>query len=299
MNTRQFQIFLTVCDSGSMTAAAKILFMTQPSVSQVISELEKEYGVRLFERLNHRLYLTAAGDQLRLYANQILHLSEQAKKELADLEGGGSIRIGASLTIGTYVLPGIIDSYRQKMPKVEIFTRVDNTSVIEKLILKDHVDLGLVEGPIHSPFIREEAFTDDELVIICGSGHSLWGRKMIEPDDLTGNAFIVREPGSGTRDIFERVMSELRIIWKIAGVYNNTEAIKQAVRGNLGLAVVPKISVEEEINHGQVWATEVRGLNLKRKFNLVYHRQKFFTTAIHAFFQTCKKKFPENVEEKQ
>lgn len=299
MNMRQLQIFLTVCDSGSMTAAARTLFMTQPSVSQVISDLEKEYDVRLFERLNHRLYLTAAGDQLRLYANQILHLAEQAKKELADLEGGGSIRIGASLTIGTYVLPGMIDTYRQKMPKVEIFTMVDNTSVIEKLILQDQLDLGLVEGPIHSPFIQEEAFNDDELILICGAGHSLWGRTRIEPGDLAGHAFIIRESGSGTRDIFERVMSELGVIWKIAGVYNNTEAIKQAVRGNLGLAVVPRISVEEEMKQGQVWATEVRGLNLMRKFNLVYHRQKFFTTAIQTFIQTCKKNSLENAEDKQ
>jgi DNA-binding transcriptional LysR family regulator len=192
-----------------MTGAAKILYMTQPSVSQVISELEKEYGVHLFERLNHRLYLTAAGEQLRLYANQIMHISEQAKKELADLGEGGLIRIGTSLTIGTYLLPGIINTFCQKMPKAEIFTRVDNTSVIEKLILEDQLDLGLVEGPIHSPFIREEAFSDDELVVICGPGHSLWGRTIIDTNDLAGNAFIIRESGSGTRDIFERVMSEL------------------------------------------------------------------------------------------
>jgi DNA-binding transcriptional LysR family regulator len=299
MNTRQFQIFLTVCESGTMTGAAKILFMTQPSVSQVICELEKEYGVHLFERLNHRLYLTAAGDQLRIYANQILHLSDQAKKELADLGGGGSIRVGASLTIGTYILPGFINSYREKIPKAEIFTRVDNTSVIEKLILEDQLDLGLVEGPIHSPYIREEAFSDDELVIICGSDHSLWGRRVIELNELAGNAFIIREPGSGTRDIFERVMSDLGVNWKIAGVYNNTEAIKQAVKGNLGLAVVPRISVQEEIKRGQVWVIEVKGLNLKRKFNLVYHHQKFFTLAIQTFIQTCKKDSIESVEEQQ
>jgi DNA-binding transcriptional LysR family regulator len=295
MNTRQFQIFLTVCESGSMTAAARILFMTQPSVSQVISELEKEYGVLLFERLNHRLYLTEAGDQLRIYANQILHLSEQAKKDLADLGGGGSIRIGASLTIGTYILPGLIRSYRQKMPKAEIFTMVENTGVIEKLILEDGLDLGLVEGPIHSPFIREEPFSDDELVIICGSGHPFWGRATIDPDDLSGKAFIIREPGSGTRDIFERDMNELGVVWKVAGVYNNTEAIKQAVRGNLGLGIVPKISIEEEIDRKQVWVLEVSGLNLKRKFNLVYHHQKFFTTAI----QICKNNSFDGIEEQQ
>jgi DNA-binding transcriptional LysR family regulator len=139
-----------------MTHAAKMLFMTQPSVSQVIAELEKEYGVRLFERLNHRLYLTAAGELLRSYASHILNLSEQAKKELSDLGAGGSIRIGASLTIGAHLLPGLINAFSQEMPEVEIFTQVDNTSVIEKLILEDQLDVGLVEGPIYSPHIREE-----------------------------------------------------------------------------------------------------------------------------------------------
>jgi DNA-binding transcriptional LysR family regulator len=124
----------------------------------------------------------------------------------------------------------------------------------------------------------------------------LWGRTIIDTNDLAGNAFIIRESGSGTRDIFERVMSELGVLWKVAGIYNNTEAIKQAVRGNLGLAVVPRISIEDEINRGLVWAIEVRGLNLKRKFNLVYHNQKFFTIAIQTFIQICKNNSLESID---
>jgi len=270
-----------------MTQAAKILYMTQPSVSQAIAELEKEYGVRLFERLSHRLHLTTAGERLRSYASHILNLSEQARKELADLGAGGSIRIGASLTIGAHLLPGIINAYRQEMPSVDIFTLVDNTSVIEKLILEDELDLGLVEGPIYSKHIHEEKLSDDDLVIICGPGHSLWNKEKIPIHELAGNAFIIRESGSGTRDIFERLMSEAGANWKIGGVYNNTEAIKQAVRGNLGLAVVPKIAVKEEIERGLVRVIEVVGLDLKREFNLVYHRQKFFTSAIQTFIRIC------------
>ena len=292
MDMRHFRIFLGVCEAGTMTRAAELLFITQPSVSQAVAELEKEYGVRLFERLSHHLHLTTAGERLRTYASHILNLSEQARKELADLGAGGSIRVGASLTIGAHLLPAIINSYRAEMPTVEIFTQVDNTSVIEKMILEDQLDLGLVEGPIHSPHIREEKLFDDELVIICGPGHPLWDRGTIETSELAGNAFIMREAGSGTRDIFERLMSQAEAHWKIAGVYNNTEAIKQAVRGNLGLAVVPKISVEEEIERGQVQAIEVSGLDLKRKFNLVYHRQKFFTSAIQTFIRVCESHTP-------
>ena len=271
-----------------MTRAAEIVYMTQPSVSQVIAELEKEYGVRLFERLNHRLYLTAAGEQLRSYASHIVNLSEQVKKELADQTAQGAIRVGASLTIGAHLLPGIIKAYRQELPEVEIFTQVDNTSVIEKLIMEDRIDLGLVEGPVYSAHIREEMLCEDDLVIICGPGHPFWGEGMIEINRLAGKPFIIREQGSGTRDIFEKIMNEAGANWKIVGVYNNTEAIKQAVRENLGLAVVPKISIKEEVERGLLQTIEVSGLNLKRNFNLVYHRQKFFTLAMQTFIRTCK-----------
>ena len=292
MNLRHLQIFLAVCETGSMTRAAASVYLTQPSVSQVIAELEKEYGVRLFERLNHRLYLTAAGEHLRSYANHIVNLSEQVKKELTDLTAQGSIRIGASLTIGTHLLPGLIHAYRQALPEVEIFTQVDNTSVIEKLLLEDRLDLGLVEGPIYSPHIREEMLCEDDLVIICGPGHPFWDAGVIEIHQLTGKSFIIREPGSGTRDIFERIMSGAGANWKIIGIYNNTEAIKQAVRENLGLAVLPKISIKEEMERGQVQVIEVSGLNLKRNFKLVYHRQKFFTIAMQTFVCTCKANSP-------
>jgi LysR family transcriptional regulator, transcriptional activator of the cysJI operon len=295
MDLRHFRIFLTVCEAGTMTRAAEIVYMTQPSVSQVIAELEKEYGVRLFERLNHRLYLTAAGEHLRSYANHIVNLSEQVRKELVDLTAQGSIRIGASLTIGAHLLPGIISAYRQELPDVEIFTQVDNTSVIEKLILDDHIDLGLVEGPIYSPHIREEMLCEDDLVIICGPGHPFWDAGAIEIDRLAGKAFIIREPGSGTRDIFERVMSGAGANWKVIGIYNNTEAIKQAVRENLGLAVLSKISIKDEVERGLVRVIEVRSLNLKRNFNLVYHHQKFFTLAMQTFVRTCKMISPELV----
>jgi LysR family transcriptional regulator, transcriptional activator of the cysJI operon len=289
MDLRHLRIFLSVCEAGTMTRAAENLYMTQPSVSQAIAELEKEYGVRLFERLTHRLYLTASGEHLRSYASHILNLAEQARKELTGPGAGGSIRIGASLTIGAHLLPGLVNNFHREMPAVEVFTRVDNTSVIEKLILEDQLDLGLVEGRIYSPHIREEILCDDELVIISGPEHALWGRERISIQELAGQDFITREPGSGTRDIFERLMSGAGATWKIVGVYNNTEAIKQAVRGNLGLAVVSRLSVEEEIGRGLVRAIEVSDLNLKRKFYLVVHRQKYFTPAMQAFIGISKK----------
>jgi LysR family transcriptional regulator, transcriptional activator of the cysJI operon len=288
MNFRHLKIFLTVCEVGNMTRAAKDLYMAQPSVSQAITELEKYYGVRLFERLNHRLYLTAAGDRLRSYAQHILNLSEQARQDLAGLNQGGSVRIGASLTIGAYLLPGLVSAFHQQAPAVDVFTRVDNTSLIEKLLLEDQLDLGLVEGPVYSPHIMEEFYCDDNLVFIASPQHPLVKKPGLHVEDLAGQAFIVREAGSGTQDIFEHAMQSAGLGWKVAGVYNNIEAIKQAVIANLGLAMVSQISIMEEVQQSKIITLEVEGIMLKRKFNLIYHRQKFFTRAMQLFWDTSK-----------
>jgi LysR family transcriptional regulator, transcriptional activator of the cysJI operon len=290
MNFRHLKIFLTVCDAGNMTHAAKGLYMAQPSVSQAIAELEKYYGVRLFERLNHRLFLTDAGERLRSYALHILNLSEQAQKELADLGLGGSLRFGASLTIGAYLLPNLIASYHQQFPEVEVFTQVDNTAVIEKQILADQLDLGLVEGPVSSSHIVEEYYCDDHLVVITSPQHPFVSTSTISVQELSGQAFIVREAGSGTQAIFENAMQAAQVNWKVAGIHNNNEAIKQAVSANLGLAVVSKIAIEEEIRQAKLKVLDVQGMALKRRFNLIYHRQKFFTRAMQLFVETISKK---------
>ncbi len=286
MNFRHLNIFLAVCEAGNMTHAAKELHLAQPSVSQAIAELEQYYHVRLFERLNHRLYLTTAGDRLRSYARHILNLSEQARKELADLDQGGSVRIGASLTIGAYLLPNLVATFRQQHPEVEVFTRVDNTSLIEKLILEDQLDLALVEGPLSSPHLVEEAYCDDHLLFIASPQHPLVQQPLVTVQVLAIHAFLVREAGSGTQAIFEHTMQAAQVNWKVAGIYNNIEAIKQAVIANLGLAVVSEIAIVDELQQGKLVSLAVQGVSLKRRFNLIYHRQKFFTRAMQLFWET-------------
>ncbi len=286
MTFRHLEIFLSVCDHKNMTHAAKDLYLSQPSVSQAISDLEAEYGVKLFERLNHRLYLTASGERLQSYARHIINLSDQAKKELADLRQGGSIRIAASLTAGTYLLPGVVSAFCSHHPEVEVFTLVDNTNVIENWILADRIDLGLVEAPITSDEIVQKYIKDDRLMVICAPGHPLSHQQKVSAVDLSDKKFLVRESGSAIRAIFEHAMHEAGIAWKIAGEYNNNESIKYAVRAGLGLAVVSLISIEEETKSRQIVPLEIEDLELRGKFNLIYHHQKFFTQAMQSFVES-------------
>jgi DNA-binding transcriptional LysR family regulator len=287
MNTRQLKIFLAVCDHKNMTRAAKALYFTEPTVSQAIADLEEYYGVRLFERLNRRLYLTTAGERLQSYARHVLNLGEQVKKELSEHKEAGTLRVGASLTIGTYLLPGLLSKFHAKMPQVEIFSAIDNTDVIQNLILEDRIDIALVESPVNSPDVVEKNIRDDELVVICSPQHPLSKKTKVHKSDLAGLSFIIREPGSGTRSIFENAMSEAGISWKRGGVYNSTEAIKHAVIANLGLAVVSRFSIADEMKAGTIVALPVEGLRLTRKFKFIYHRQKFFTKAMKALMESC------------
>lgn len=289
MNIRHLKIFITVCEEGSMTRAAKLLFMAQPSVSQAIKELEDEYQVRFFERLNHHLYLTAAGERMRFYAQHMINLSDQVRQELADLGNKGTIRVGASLTIGAYLLPGLVAAFQKNAPGFEVFSRVDNTGFIEKLLLEDQLDLGLVEGPVHSAHIVEEFLCNDAAVFIASPLHPFARKGRLKIQDLAGQTFVIREAGSGMQSMFENVMEEAAIPWKNAGVFNNNEAILQAVRANLGLAMISNIAVTDDHYSGKIVPLEVEGITIKRKFNLVYHRQKTFTRAMQAFAEAVRR----------
>jgi LysR family transcriptional regulator, transcriptional activator of the cysJI operon len=283
MNIRHLSVFLSVCDHMNMTQAASELYMTQPSVSQMIAELERYYETNLFERLNRRLYLTEAGKRLRSYATHIINLEAQVKRELADLNRGGVLRIGASQTVGAYLLPEIIAQFKNRNPDVEVFSRVENSRVIEHLLMEDKLDFGLLEGMIHYPDLSGETFLDDDLAIVCAPGHPLAGISNLVPADLSTHGFIIREEGSGTREVFTTQMQAAGIPWKENGIYNSTDAIKSAVQNNLGLGILPILAIQQEIMDGSIHLISVTGLNLRRKLNLVYHRQKYFTNAMNKF----------------
>jgi DNA-binding transcriptional LysR family regulator len=171
---------------------------------------------------------------------------------------------------------------------VDLYSTVDNTQVIETLLLEDQIDIGIVEGQIQSRYIKQEKLCDDELITICGKGHAFWDKETIHLSDLNEQGFIIREPGSGTRDLFERIMAQADISWKIAGEYHNTESIKKAVIMNLALAVVPRISITDEIQSDLLKEIHIPQLNLHRKFDIVYHKQKYITPAIQQFIETSR-----------
>lgn len=289
MTLRHLTVFLTVCDEGNMTAAADKLHIAQPSVSQTIAELEKNYQVRLFERLGRKLFLTLAGRKLLTYARHIVNLSKEAEAAMQEIHQHGSLRIGASVTIGTCILSNLIVAFRQSNAGVKVLSSVNNTRIIEEMLLADQLDLGLVEGRVHSNELLCIPFMDDELAVVSAAAHPLARKRQVSSWDLEGVEFIVREEGSGTRELFESVMHSSGIAWQVYGVYNNAETIKAGVAAGLGITVMSKLAVQNEVNHHQLAIIPVKGLDFKRQFCMTYHKNKYITPVMEQFMALCRR----------
>jgi len=287
MTLRHFKVFLAACERGSMTAAAEHLRMAQPSVSQCVAELERHYGLALFERIGRSIRITEAGKTLRMYASQILRGVDEAERDLFELQDSGSLRVGASMTVGTALLPSILERFLSTRPRLRLKLKVDNTAAVIEGLQSAELDVGLVEGLSEWPGIVSEAFFEDELRLICSGSHE-WARVgSIAAADLGGRAFIVREQGSGTREVFAAAMAEADLEWETSGVVNAAEAIIAMVERGLGISFVSGLIARPAAEAGKIASVKVRGLEIRRKFRIVRHRGKFVTEAMRDFVDLC------------
>lgn len=287
MTLRHFKIFVTVCDTMNMTSAAESLFISQSAISQAVAELEKYYDVRLFERLSRKLYLTQAGEKLLHYARHMIRMNAEIERDMKTLQQSGFIRLGASVTVSATILPPLVAAFKQTNPETEIEVFEDNTEQIEKRLLSDQTDLGLVEGETASRDILNIPFMEDELVLVCGSGHRFAGMSVIQPQELEKEAFIIREKGSGTRKTFEEVMTAHELSWRAAWTCNNADTIKAAVIAGLGVSVISKRAVVKEAELGELAIRSIEGLRFDRKFKIVYHKNKYLTVPMRIFMDLC------------
>ncbi len=287
MTLRHLEIFVIVADTLNMSEAAEKLFIAQPSVSQAISELERHFRTKLFERLNRGLTLTQPGSVLLSYARHISRLVNEAERSMKDLSSGGTLRIGATVTIGTTIMSGILIKFRKMFPRSETFFRIDNTGAIEAMLLADEIDVALIEGETASAYLESVPFMDDEMVLILPRGHEWERKRRIRASDLKGRAFLTREERSGTGELFRSVMEANKIDYAVSGVLNNNEAIKSAVKAGLGISVVSRLSVMDELKRGEFSSVKIEDIRFVRSFRIVYHRNKYITRMMSGFIDLC------------
>jgi len=271
MNLHHLLVFHTVAKTGSITAASRVLHISQPALSRELRELEDAMGLALFERLPRGMRLTHAGDVLAEYADRLFDVAraaERAMKELASAQVG-HLSIAASNTIGTYVLPRVLAKFRNDNPGVKASLYVGNTSQVSQSVADMRHTLGFIEGPLHVPGLAATKFRDDKLVPVVAAWHRLADRKAVEPTDLDGEPLLMREVGSGTRELIADLLADLGVEQGPVMEFGNTEAIKQATVHGGGIAWLPVISIQDELSHDVLIPLPCEALVIHRPLSIV------------------------------
>lgn len=280
MTIRHLKIFTTVADAGGMSKAAKELHITQPSISQAIAELEKYYGVKLFERLSQKIYLTKEGELMLSFSRHILDSFEQMEKAMNQAVEMSSLRIGCSVSVGTCLIEEILDEARERIPQCQISVVVANSSEIERAILTNEVDIGIVEGILKNKDLVITPVCEDELVVVCGRQHPLGRETIVTLDMLQGQDYASRESGSTERNQYEKLFEEAGLQLNRVFCSTNTEAIKNAVIHGRGIAVFSRRMVKEEVARGEMLVIPVCDIAVKRNIDLVMHKNKYISNEI-------------------
>jgi len=264
-------VFYTVARRLSFTKAAAELFVTQPAVTKHIQELESQLGTALFDRRGNQISLTTAGNVLLRHAETIMGVYRQIEFDLNELKGkpGGRLRLGASSTIAQYVIPAVLARFGEQFPDVTLSLLSGNTEQIEQALLHDEIDLGLVEGRTHHSDVRYTPFVKDELVLVCRADHPLAGRDEITLDELKTVPLVLREPGSGSREVVEHALrgaglrpTELRQAMQLG----STEGIKTYLSSSSGMAFVSIFALPNELKSGTLRVLDVADLTIERDF---------------------------------
>ena len=288
MTIRHLKIFLAVVDKGSMSAAAQALYISQPTVSQAVAELEKHYGVLLFERLSQRLYITEAGRALLVHARQIVGAFDEMEDDLKTTAATRKIHIGCSVSVGTFLINDLLDIAEPALPDCVFSVTVDNTAAIESKILSNEVDIGIIEGMTESEELNLIPVLTDELMLICGKNHRLAQLETITFEDLAGENLISREKGSYERNQFEKLAARKGITFNRSWSCTNTEAIKNAVIKGRGIAVMSSMLIRRELAAGELTTLDLKELPIRRTLQLIYHKNKYLTPAITKFVEICR-----------
>lgn len=287
MTIRHLKIFIAVVDYGSMSAAASKLYISQPTVSQAIAELEHHYSIRLFERLSQKLYITDDGQKLLSFARHITDSFDNMEIAMYNERKASRIRIGCSVSVGTYLINNIINDFEKNAQGYEINVMINNTSAIEEMVLKSEVDLGFVEGITESDELVLSPFCVDSLVLVCGKNHRLAQKRKISFTELEGENFISREKGSYERNQLEMLIRDKGIRIKRSWSSTNTESIKNAVICGRGLAVMPSMLIKNECQNGDLITLNIDGLPIKRNINMIYHKNKFITEGLRLMMNSA------------
>ena len=287
MNLQYLRVFLTVAEHEHITRASEELILSQPAVTKTIQHLEQEVGLELIERHGRRIALTHAGHVLHNYARRVFALEREMEEALSALRDvdAGEVTVAASTTTGVYLLPPIVARYHARYPKVTLNITILNSHEIVEETLNWNLDFGLVEGDASSlpQGLRVEVFAHDELVLVVSPKHRWGGLPAILPTDLRDGQLLMREQGSGIREVIEHALLLHDVQVRPLLTVPDNEAIKQMVMSGVGAAIVSALAVQRELTSGDLVHVPIAGLDLRPELSLVKRTDKQLSRAAQAF----------------
>jgi DNA-binding transcriptional LysR family regulator len=279
MDLRALEVFCRIVELESFSRAAEAVLLTQPTVSGHIKALEAELGIRLLDRAGRRVTPTRAGEILHGYARRILALREEARQAIGEHKGGlrGHLIIGASSIPGAYVLPALLAAFKRDHPDVTIALHVSGSREIVRGVIEGAYEVGAVGARFEEGRVCYAPFAEDDLVLAVPAGHPWAGVRSVRPEELFGQPFVMRERGSGTRKAMEEALAadgadpgRLRVVLEVT----SNEAVRQAVKAGVGIAVISRRAIQDDIGCRLVAPVRLRGITLARQFYLVTHKSR-------------------------
>jgi LysR family transcriptional regulator, transcriptional activator of the cysJI operon len=270
----RLRVFRTVARHLNFRRAGEELLLTQPAITQQIKALEDEIRFPLFDRTGGHVSLTRGGEALLPFAEQMKRLSDEAMLAVAAAYGqeGGTLSIGASQTIGQYVLPNLVAQFRDAHPNIQVTARSGNSDAMMDALISGEIQLALVEGPDERKDVHIEPFMEDHMMLVIPASHE-WANETVEPDELRQHPLLMREFGSGSRRVVERALATAGVKakdLKISMELDSTEGLLSAVEAGLGVAFVSRWAVRNQLALGTLSIARVRGLELSRRFSMAY-----------------------------
>jgi DNA-binding transcriptional LysR family regulator len=284
---RQLRTFKAVADMKSFSLAAQNLRLSQPSVSYQVKELEEALGQPLLDRLGRTVELTEAGTVLYTYARRALDVVDEAALVLEEMRGikRGTLRVGASTTVGVYLLPAALGAFKKLHPGLVISLEIGTRAHVQDQVLRNELDLAVVGPALKDPELAVLPFMTDELVVVAPAGHPMAGRHGLDLKDLSGEPFVMREAASGSRWSLEKAARKAGARLTVAMQLGSNGAIKHAVESGLGLAVLSRYACALELSGGRLVELDVRGFPIRRDWHIVHLRRRKLPASVLAFIQ--------------
>ena len=284
LTLRQLKIFEAVARHLSFSRAADELHLTQPAVSMQVRSLEEAAGLPLTEQVGKRVYLTEAGEELARHARVIAQQLREAEEALMAIKGlrGGRLNIGVVST-AKYFAPRLLTAFRQQYPEVELRLGVHNRGEIVQQLADNDIDLAIMGRPPQELETVSEPFAENPLVFVAAPDHPLAAAKRIAPQQLAGESFLLREPGSGTRAAMERFLADNGVVPQRTVEMTSNETIKQAVMAGMGISFISERTIVLELATGYIVRLNVAGTPLKRHWFVVHRAEKRLLPVAEAF----------------